>query len=635
MGKASAAIASLVLAAMAAHAQAPTLQRLSDLLQQMNDADVNKRTAATRLLMKHPSRAETVPHLRGLLKDKRTDVRAQAAEVIASCGLGGREAIPDLIAALREEIKPVKGRVGDAIPALRTALLSFGDDVVANLIPLLSGDEKLAIVTVGMLGELEQKAGAAAQKLGSLLRSPNVEVRQKAAWALGRIGKPAASAAKDMLPLLKDFQVSRHIVADALGRTQSKDAVLVLLPLLKDPEDAMRQAAALALGRAGAEAKQAVKALIEAMKDPIAGAAAAEALGLIGPDAREAIRPLGSAMARQNVQLAIASGKALAGIGGDSVPVLCDTLRGTDQPSRRRAVEALVAIGPDTRGSMTVIVEMLGNPREPLVEQSGAVLRGFGIDAARLLFTAVKAKPDRQSPAAKVLSTFGPGAGEAVADLSAALKETNPHVRAVAASALGSMKEEATMAVASLVAALGDDDRDVRERVLRALDAIGPSAKPGIERLAEILAGPDATQATLAAQVLGKIGEPALSRLVTFIADDRPNARRMGLRAIGLVGIVGGGASEAAIKALNDTDVTVRHEAMTACARMQSFDAIPLLTKLLANADAMVRVKAAETFALYGVLGRPAIPALEEMARSPDALSKKAADATLALICPP
>jgi hypothetical protein len=48
-----------------------------------------------------------------------------------------------------------------------------------------------------------------------------------------------------------------------------------------------------------------------------------------------------------------------------------------------------------------------------------------------------------------------------------------------------------------------------------------------------------------------------------------------------------------------------------------------------------VRVRAAESFILYGVLARPAIPALEEMAKSPDALSKRAAEATLALICPP
>jgi hypothetical protein len=84
--------------------------------------------------------------------------------------------------------------------------------------------------------------------------------------------------------------LERPGAADALGRPGLKSAVPVLLQALKgDPFVA--RAAATALGGIGPEAREAVPALLEALRgsDPSLTATAAKALGAIGPDAREAV----------------------------------------------------------------------------------------------------------------------------------------------------------------------------------------------------------------------------------------------------------------------------------------------------------------------------------------------------------
>src|ERR1019366_2860373 len=80
---------------------------------------------------------------------------------------------------------------------------------------------------------------------------------------------------------------------------------------LKDPDVAVRQAAARALGNYGAVAKDAVPALIECLNDDALVDMAAWSLGEIGPDARDAVPQLivlarpGAGRCRQTVLNAI------------------------------------------------------------------------------------------------------------------------------------------------------------------------------------------------------------------------------------------------------------------------------------------------------------------------------------------
>ncbi|MDD4004104.1 MAG: HEAT repeat domain-containing protein [Elusimicrobiaceae bacterium] len=126
--------------------------------------------------------------------------------------------------------------------------------------------------------DVESAAAIAAQ-----LKSPAAPVRLSAAKALAKLSSDAmrAEAAKTVLPLLtSEDRLARASALDAAGSLKLKDAVLILLDILKNEKDPLRSRAASALGQIGDPA--AIKPLLQAMSSPgdwQLQAAAAAALG--------------------------------------------------------------------------------------------------------------------------------------------------------------------------------------------------------------------------------------------------------------------------------------------------------------------------------------------------------------------
>jgi HEAT repeat protein len=90
-----------------------------------------------------------------------------------------------------------------------------------------------------------------------------------------------------------------------------------LMQDLKTGDDATRAAAALALGEKGAEARDAVPALTEALRDEyeLVRERAAEALGQIGPPAKAAVPALSMALKDAVADVREAAADALQRIG--------------------------------------------------------------------------------------------------------------------------------------------------------------------------------------------------------------------------------------------------------------------------------------------------------------------------------
>jgi CubicO group peptidase (beta-lactamase class C family) len=167
----------------------------------------------------------------------------------------------------------------------------------------------------------------------------------------------ATASAADMSALigaLKDSDpLVRENAAIALGRLGSaaRQAVDPLVKALGDEDLYVRGTAAVALGRIGAAA---VPALVRALADENGEVrrSAAIALGRLGASARGAIPALIAGLADRDENVRYAASVALGGLGAaaqDAVPALTEALHDRDPDVRGGAALALQQIAPGDR----------------------------------------------------------------------------------------------------------------------------------------------------------------------------------------------------------------------------------------------------------------------------------------------
>jgi HEAT repeat protein len=151
-------------------------------------------------------------------------------------------------------------------------------------------------LNIGVLGRAEAserveralrttEAASGAIALGEIiarLDDPDVEVREEAARALGRIG--SADAVDALLRHLTDpFSAIRAPAARALGRIGDRRAVVPLVAGLADASEELQEACCQALGRMGArEALPALLGLLAKERPDRVAAAAGDAMSRLG-----------------------------------------------------------------------------------------------------------------------------------------------------------------------------------------------------------------------------------------------------------------------------------------------------------------------------------------------------------------
>jgi HEAT repeat protein len=136
-----------------------------------------------------------------------------------------------------------------------------------------------------------------------------------------------------------------------------------LIKQLKDPDNDTRRAAVRSLAEAGADAKPAVPALVQALKDKdmFVRRFAAQALGEVGAEPRDAVPALRAALDDRRKEVQEAAATALGKMGGAAVDALVGVVKdsGKETDVRRRAVEALGAMGAEARPAVPVLTEAL------------------------------------------------------------------------------------------------------------------------------------------------------------------------------------------------------------------------------------------------------------------------------------
>ena len=218
------------------------------------------------------------------------------------------------------------------------------------------------------------QSGQAIADLVAALSDDSEMVAIDAAYELGEIGAPAASALIEALPgqdegTLTDTQTAKlgNVTRPELVRRNASyalsamgaAAVPALIEATKHPQWWVREIAVQSLGDTGLAAEDAIPALIEALQDDSSDKvrpAAAEALGTTSQAGSKAVTALAQALEQDNAGVRNAASLALARIGRHAqtaVPALQGVFEDENRYTRGHAVHALYRIGtPPARAAL-------------------------------------------------------------------------------------------------------------------------------------------------------------------------------------------------------------------------------------------------------------------------------------------
>lgn len=343
--------AAVACSSAAALAQTPRfLQRTADewTAQLKSAKPADRRNAAFALGKLANYAASALPELKQLYADEQ-DVRAREAIVLA---VGE-------IAAGTESVDP----------AVESTLI---DALQRDPDKLVRRSAALALRMVGSKSEKVQTA------LSHALSDPAQEVRQNAAWALGRFDARVAPA---LVGALKDAtcdSLVKRDAADALAAVGRGDpsvirpAIDALLAMCSDKGSEVRKAALAPLTMiVSARDTQAVPVLKAALRDPDAEVRRFAALALSnvgGTAAAEAVPILRDALQHGELYLKRSAAFAMHNIratAAPAVPDLVHALRDPDDQLRKYAAMALGKIGKAAGPAVVPLVQLVKDTALP------------------------------------------------------------------------------------------------------------------------------------------------------------------------------------------------------------------------------------------------------------------------------
>jgi HEAT repeat protein len=241
------------------------------------------------------------------------------------------------------------------------------------------------------------------------------------------------------------------------------------IEMLKDDDDAVRLEAAYQLGGIGAAAKDAIPALIDALRDE----ANDDVVGYLR--------------------------YALVRMGAAAVPALRGVIENGDKSARLRKWTAtmLGGIGHDNSDTKSAAIISLTKAlededryvRETAAGQLGRLGCSAGMEAPKALVDALK-DTDRyvRAAAAAALGKFDFKTEEVACELSSLLFNDYGNVKKAAASALINFGVEAKAVIPSLIAILeGDEDRPLQAMAISALGRIGRDSPDALSAISAAL----------------------------------------------------------------------------------------------------------------------------------------------------
>ncbi len=472
-----------------------------------------------------PDAEEAVPALIDALKNGQPKVKAYAAFALGRIGKAAGDAAETLaeaafdedalvrrasikslrqIDAPKEKTRPVIKKIlkeGDTqiiMPALR-ALAEQYEEGVPYLREALK-DNDICYWACIVISDIGADAAAAVPEVTELLKQEDPDIRMHALIALGEIGEASVASLPAIIEALKndEYEAVRFAAAFALGRIKKPDtdAILELAATARDGGPLLKVMSYWALARIRPD-----------RKDVVRGAA----------------QKIAEALTSEDAHLRTVAAQAL--VEFDTAPeivrpVLLKALQDADPRVVGKAMDALAALGPKAledidgvlvdpmaRHYATLIIYRMGPKAAPAVPALVAALGAAGDTEDDLAFC---------HEAQMALAAIGPGAKDAVAVLIESLGSDNRKVHGSACYALGKIGPAAVAAVPKLQETAQQLDGDSgKVGSIWALLKIQPDDKSLAEMAVPVLVGaldsPDDLVRTEAAAALGEIGKPTAS----------------------------------------------------------------------------------------------------------------------------
>jgi HEAT repeat protein len=417
----------------------------------------------------------SVPLLIEIITSADSDMRYNAVWKLGCMGAGAKPAVPHLVKALDDRNDTVRkgvitalGFIGPdakpAIPALKRLLRDPVPDV-----RILAGLS---------LHEIDPKRLEGIVVITTILRKDK-EKRSFAVSALGAFGPKAQSAVPALLRATrhKELQESAIGTLKEIGPAAEQATIAALAEHLLDPDLELRATTLTNLKNLGPRAKNAVPALVNALKDnnEEMRKKAAKALAAVGPGAKAALKALTNSLKDQSVWVRLEAAYALTQIDSNNREgikvLLTEVESGEKWNSRGHAIELLGGAGARAKIAVPNLIQVLSTM--PI---------GFDPDQEGWL-------NDARFRAISVLKQLGSAARQAIPACLAALYAEDCFIRDEAAKALQKIGFNPSKEMVTTLIKLLKKKDNTKQRILAAeiLEKIGPAAMKAVPALTEAL----------------------------------------------------------------------------------------------------------------------------------------------------
>jgi HEAT repeat protein len=503
-------------------------------------------------------------------------------------------------------------------------------------------------------------------------------------------------AAKHAIRAMRSWNASERVGAiqelEFAGLGSSKIAIPPLIAALGDKDSRVRAAAAAALGPIGGEAassgiqaeavRTTIIALLDALKDPEPAVRTAAANALVTlpvggtsalVDPRKVTAVLVERLRDPDSQTRLLAIQIMAALGNSAVvgppQELFAALHDESASVRALAVITLTSFPQNFDPLIPSFLRMMENDERAVRAACASVLVGMNPPSSYTkavipeLITAL-GRTDGwvQGVACSLLWKLGPEARAAIPALLAIARETPsraagpdppfgyPYIPAIVAlGRIAPDTESARQVVPVLTGLVGAEPPDRASKAVEALGGFGPAAESAVPELIRALPGRMPMHAMLprtliVAEALGRIapgtrsaGE-AMTALVGLLQSGDSETRRAAGDALGAFGPAAESAIPALIRILKDsadTDIAgAANSAAWALSRIapgtrSSDAAVAALTGVLQSTSPSMRSAAALTLRPFGAGASRAIPDLRTLLNDREALVRSSAQITL------
>jgi|GEM_PF-2891218 len=298
------------------------------------------------------------PDMEELLKGLESPIKAKRLQAMKGLGMKGTAA-KEAIAPLIDHMRRHKDQ--ELANQAAQALAQIGPPAVGELIKALEDPSAaVQIRALSALGVLGPEARQGIVPISRFLENKDAKIRRLAAWVLGEIGPPARPAADTLAKALRDADSDvRRLAAESLHEI-GPEMVTHLLPALKDEDLSIRLSTVQALAIFH-ERKEAVQALVDALRDPKikVRTAAATALVRLGPEGKAALPNLLDSLKESDLEVQTKAFTAIVAIGSHADSLLLNKLSSINQSQRWTGPYILKQYGPRPSDGVKPLLRLL------------------------------------------------------------------------------------------------------------------------------------------------------------------------------------------------------------------------------------------------------------------------------------